>query len=454
MEKQTTSSIDRKSWFKPLRWAALLWIVFAVAVSVQMVRHPLERNVLNELAKGPMSWWSTDYFAYETNVDYVYTPTFSVFYTFFWILPPKIGSTLWTLFGLGILGWGSIRLLRDVLPTTWSDGQRAAFLGLTLIGNVRGLWSGQSNALIIGLAMFGIAAIARRKWWQAAWFLTLPIYIKVWPIALVMLIAPIWSRQLIRRVAIVALILAAVPWLTQKSDFVARQHVGYYDLIVGQRIGNRQPGYRDGLTLIREVRKLFLPTPQPTEKQLTIESPLPSASNYNFVQLSAAAMLFLWVMFHRRQREQTQIDSTFETSRKNLFLMSVLSLWASWELLFGPGSERLTLGILAPSLAWAVVQSAALRKQFSEQNRSRSIPAFAMIVSLTAYLCTYIVGSGEVERAIERNLLRLDEGAQKLAKVIGDPAHAIVPLGIVLFVIWMIVMHEVARRRSAELGEE
>lgn len=451
MEKQTASSIDRKSWFKPLRWAALLWIVFAVAVSVQMVRHPREKNVLNELAKGPVSWWSTDYFAYEVNVDYVYTPTFSVFYTAFSFLPPSIGSTLWTLFGLAMLCWGSVQLLRDVLPRTWSEGQQAVFLSLVLIGNIRGLWSGQTNALIIALAMLGVAAIARRQWWRAAWFFTLPIYIKVWPAALVMLLAAVWPRQLIGRIAIVAILLAAIPWLTREPEFVTRQHKGYYDLIVNQRMGNRQPGYRDGLTLIREVEKLFAPAPQPTAKQLAIESPLPSAPDYKFVQLGFAALLFLWVMIHRKQKDQTEINpinSTFEMPYENWLMMSILSLWASWELLFGPGSERLTLGILAPSLAWAVVQSNALRKQSSPQNRSRFVLAFAVTVSLAAYLCTYIIGSGEVERAIERNLLRLDEPAQKLAKVIGDPAHAIVPVGIVLFVIWMVTMHEVARRRS------
>ncbi len=93
-------------------------------------------------------------------------------------------------------------------------------------------------------------------------------------------------------------------------------------------------------------------------------------------------------------------------------LMLILSMWASWQLLFGPGTEQLTYGIIAPSASWAVLVSIAERR--------------AIWLTCTAWAMLALLPSGDIERAV-------------FGVFFG--ARALLPLGVVLFVAWL-VWHE------------
>jgi hypothetical protein len=104
---------------------------------------------------------------------------------------------------------------------------------------------------------------------------------------------------------------------------------------------------------------------------------------------------------------QDNLAST-SSSRGHLLIL-ILSMWVSWQLLFGPGTEQLTYGIIAPSASWAVLASIAERK--------------AVWLTRTAWAMLAVLPSGDIERAV----LGVFSGAR-----------ALLPLGVVLFVAWLI----------------
>jgi hypothetical protein len=331
------------------------WFVAGIVLAVRMFFAPLKRTTLISYERGCDAWWN-DTFYYETHLDYIYPPTFTIAYSPIGWLPDWLGAPVWTLLGLGVAWLGIKAFLRDVAPARLSPKQRSLCLALALFGLFRGLWAAQANALVIGLALLAVSAVVRRKWWSASFCLAAPIFIKLWPAALAMLLVPLKFRPLAGRLAAVSLGLAAIPWLTRAWDIAWRQHAGYVDLILHRRVDARFSGYRDLWTIWEQFQ-----TPDP---QL-----------YKLLQLTTAACVFAWCVWLAWRKESDRRLAT-----------GLIGMWLTWQLLVGPGTERLTFGIMAPLMAWAIVES--LR-------RGRGT-----ILSTTAYLLLFVLGTGDVETAL------------------------------------------------------
>jgi hypothetical protein len=93
-------------------------------------------------------------------------------------------------------------------------------------------------------------------------------------------------------------------------------------------------------------------------------------------------------------------------------LTIILARWVSWQLLFGPGTEQLTYGIIAPSASWAVLVS------FAEKR--------ARWLCVTAWAALALLPAGDVEQFV---LQAFPFGM------------ILLPLSVVLFVAWL-VWHE------------
>lgn len=346
---------------------------------MRMLLQPFRRTVLDEFALGPASWWSADDFVYEQTIHYLYTPTFTILYTPFWILPAGVGAALWALLGLVALYFGTQTLMRRVLPVCWGEREAAIWSWLVLWGAFRGLWSGQSNALIVGLACWGLNYVLNKQWWRAALCLALPVFIKLWPLALVLLLA-VNFRRLIVPFAAVSAPLAALPWLTRTSQFVWRQYAGYVEMLIHRRQDERLPGYRDFWTLWEQ----FAP---------------PDAWLYKVLQLTAAlaAATVCWLLARRvsclKNKHASELPAT------QILLTCTFAVWACWQLLFGPGSERLTLGLLAPIAAWAVIAGWS-EFRAAQLSSSRSRYGAACVLAAAGWLAVYLIGTGEIERAL------------------------------------------------------
>ncbi len=369
-----------------IRLAIVLWIALAAAVCVKSIVQKGGHSVYTVYAWGSRHWWADQllHAKYPELADiYRYSPTFAVVFTPFSLLPDWLGAGLWGVLNVAVTLFALRLLVREILPGAWPPRREAWFLGLTAFGSMSGIWSGQINSLLLAIVIFAAVAIKYNRWWTASFLLTLPVFIKVWPIAVVLLLMACWPRQLSWRFIIFAAALALLPFLTRPFSVVVGQYQEWYFSLIKQDQG-RWGGFRDAWTI---WENLWPPVSQ---------------RGYQVLQLASAVLVLLWCLYQRRR-----IAST------GRLLMAIISIWVSWQLLFGPGSEQLTYGIIAPSAAWAVLVSI-------EEQKHR-------LWTILTWLILVLCSCGEIETPLIKHL---------------HPAFAmLLPLSVASFVAWL-VWHE------------
>jgi hypothetical protein len=397
-----------------LRRAVTLWIVLAVAITVKLAFFSHDYSVYRMFAGGTRHWWHdqslyASYTVSEGLDGFRYSPAFAVALTPLVCLPGPLGPIAWGLMSIVLLGWAMHVLVRDVLPGRWPIEREAWFLVLVLLGSAVGIWSLQSNALVTALLVLALAAIQRQKWWKATLFLAVPVFIKLWPIALVLLLIVYWPRQLLGRFAVVCGALLAAPYLTRPPQIVTWQYREWYTSLTGP-LQARWPGYRDAWTIWEEFcRLLGLVPDQPCYHRA-----------YTALGLAAAVGVLGWCLWQGRRLAE---KGATPFSRGHLLIL-ILSMWASWQLLFGPGTEQLTYGLIAPSASWAVLVSIGERR--------------AVWLTCTAWALLALLPSGDIERAVLG---------------VFSAARAFLPLGVVLLVAWLI-WHERGEPKTAISADE
>ncbi len=364
-----------------------------------------------------------DYRPTEQVGDYRYSPTFAVAFTPLAYLPWPCSGIAWGIGSIAVLLVALHLMAREMLPGTTASPEatyvalrtnneflrippaeendvrlveanirqrhEGFFLMLALAGSSVGIWSGQTNAMVTALMILGLVAILRHRWWTAAFLLAAPVFIKLWPLAMVLLLLTFWPRQLSGRFLLACTMFALVPFLTRPPATVAWQYCEWYRALTGP-LQERWSGYRDAWTIWNELWP-------PVHDRI-----------YRALRLATAAGAFGWCVWQRRR-----------TTATNLFLMQVFSIWASWQLLFGPGTEQLTYGIIAPATSWAVLVACAEKK--------------ARWLTLTAWAMSALLASGDIEHAVCQVF----------------PAGTILlPSSVVLFLAWLL-WHESGPIESA-----
>ena len=239
----------------------------------------------------------------------------------------------------------------------------------------------QSNAVLMGCILLAASAIVRGRWWRSAWLLAAPIYIKLWPAVVAGLLGVHWPRKLIARMTLACAALAAVPFLTKApAEVVKYYHDWVTTLAARQATADRFAGYRDAWTIWEQFHT-------PVNKQAYFAS-----------QVAAGLAVFGWSLWLCKQQRPTAE-----------FIIYTLSAWAGWQLLFGPGSERLTYLIVSPLATWAVIDSYLERRNFK--------------LAVIAYTTTFLLGSGGAERTLIHWL---------------PAATALQPIGLVVFAAWLV----------------
>jgi alpha-1,2-mannosyltransferase len=372
---------DPQVWFVR---ALLLWAILALAASGKTYALPGQHSVYRYFPEAARHWWADanlygNYYNFE---PYRYSPTFAIAATPFGLMSDRLGGAVWVIASVGVLVWSLRLLVRHVLPGEWSPGREALFLALALVGSIGGIWSAQSNAFILAMVIFGLVAIAQQRWWRASWLLAAPVYIKIWPLAAFLLVVARWPRQLLAKFTVAFLTLAAVPFLTRPWPLVCRQYHDWYLTLVGPLQG-RWGGYRDAWTIWEQLHP-------PVDRHL-----------YLILQLATAIAVFGWCYWQSRR---PWTDKSW--------LTAVLAIWSAWQLLFGPGTERLTYGLVAPVQAWAVLVS------FRERR--------LRVLSLAAWALTALLSMGDLESALGRLV---------------PHAPAYLPLGLIVFFGWLVAYH-------------
>jgi len=263
---------------------------------------------------------------------YRYSPAVAALFAPFSLLPDRVGGCLWRLLNAAIFLGGFAWWCAAVLPgwRSLSQGRRAALWLLLVPVAVGSLNNGQSNPLVAGLLLGTVAAVAERRWNVAALCMIAAVLFKGYPLAIGLLLAAVYPRRFGPRLALALAVGVLLPFLLQRPDYVANEYGSWLRLMGAdnRKDGPVSCGYRDlwvlcqamGLPLTRHV--------------------------YLVIQLASAAALAAACVAARR--------AGWPRRR----LLAVLgALGTCWMMLCGPATESSTYILLAPVLAWAVLDA-------------------------------------------------------------------------------------------------
>ncbi len=192
------------------RIAIITWSAVFLVVSVRMFIEPDNKTVYPIFSASARLWWSgIDTYEPGRPADvqngYRYGPTFAIAVTPFAIFPDAVGGVVWRLFNLaallGALGW----FARAVLPAKLTTRLYAGLLLLVLPLALTSINNGQANLVVIACMIGAVAAVAQERWNLATALLTAAFVMKLYPLALGMMLMLLYPRRLAWRIPLAAL---------------------------------------------------------------------------------------------------------------------------------------------------------------------------------------------------------------------------------------------------------
>jgi hypothetical protein len=205
-------------------WWLLIYLASALAVAVQRTLFSPENNFrILRTASAHLIAGQDLYAAYPgIHADFFkYSPTFALLWAPFALLPPVPGYMLWAVTCVATLYFGITRAL--------PPAQATLALALSWLAVFGDLQRSQSNALCAGLMILAWVALERDWQWRAALSIAVAGFVKLFPIAAVVL--ALFHRRRPRFAAILTVVLmagAALPLLVTPPSTLAAQYKSWY----------------------------------------------------------------------------------------------------------------------------------------------------------------------------------------------------------------------------------
>lgn len=328
-----------------------LWIAVLLIVCVRSFFYPRTHSVYPIFAQAGRDWMADDdaYFpGKDRNLDqYRYSPLVTVSLIPFSTLPDALGGVLWRLLNVGVYLGGFLWFCQrawhahagpniERLPhERWAGGmarkedgadkcRRSLVLLLLLPLSIGSLNNGQANLLTIGLLLIGVTACVVERWTLAAVTVALACYLKLYPLAIGLLLIVVFAKQFSWRFGLAMALGFVLPFALGNPAYVGQAYSSWLDrLAADQRtFSPESAGYRDCWFLLKTCGV-------PITRQV-----------YLFLQLGAACTVAAVCAVGRLQG----------CSARQL-AGCVFSLGCCWMVLFGPATESCTYCFVAPVLA-------------------------------------------------------------------------------------------------------
>jgi hypothetical protein len=343
---------------KTPRWtivATILWGAVLAALLVRAGLHPARPTSLTTYLTGGAAWVSRQPL-YTNWRGFVYPPVVGWFFGLLTHLPLVVTAVLWRILTAGAFLFGLGALLRSgVFHRIPPAYHRLVFLGVLPL-SLGNLDNAQANPLIAGLMMLSIAALQGEAWMLCAIAIGVAIAFKIYPFALALLLCIVRPRQLPWRLAIVLLLLAALPFAVQDAGYVSGQYHAWF------------------LTRLSDSRFQYPMKDAPLDLWYLLvrlgHLPIDPRA-YTASQVLAGAVLAALVWRQTRRAVATRD-----------ILASLYLLVSVWMLLLGPATENQTYVILGPPASLMAVESFTAPN--SRRNRVLSLSAFALLLAAVA----------------------------------------------------------------------
>ena len=312
------------------RLAISVWTTLLLLVCIRGLLHVRSNTVYPIFAGAARDFVAGVDLYHGQHSPYRYSPLVAALLVPFSLFPDSLGGLFWRLLNAGVYLTAFAWWCRVVLPSALTASQQAILYLLIVPLSVGSLNNAQSNPLVLGLLLAGVAAVAQQRWNLASGCLALACLFKLYPLAVGLLLAVVHPRRFAGRYVIAVLIGLTLPFFLKPAPYVLQQYAGWLDHL---QLDDRQQlpvelWYRDVRLLCRSCPILLSPMVYPV------------------VQLVTAAGAAAFCLAGRL--------AGWEERRLLSFLFA---LGCCWMTLFGSATESCTYILLAPSLAWTLLDA-------------------------------------------------------------------------------------------------
>ncbi len=206
---------------KLLRNYSIAWAVFlAIILAFEYSHKSLHRGVVIIYLKAVKIWFAGEnlYHSQASHFSFNYMPTSAVLFSPFSLMPEMFSFVIFRIFSGTVLALAVWKLARAVSSPRMESG----LLYLTVfafVSNWASIRVGQFTPLMTAFMIFGAVALSSKRYWHAAFWLSLAVAFK--PLAVVYaLMAVAIYRPMIWRLPVGLAAFFALPFLTQAPDYV------------------------------------------------------------------------------------------------------------------------------------------------------------------------------------------------------------------------------------------
>lgn len=214
-----------------VRLAVAVWAIALLAISSRVaLAPPHSHTVVPIYLNAAERWWhGEDLYAPALPLDaYRYPPGFAAAFTPFTLMPQKTAGIAWRLLSAAVLLLGVHRI---ATAFSLSANQRGWLFTLTVVLSLQSLDNGQSNILLIGAVLCGVAATMRKNLWPAATWLVIAASVKVYPIAVALLLG-LHQPRLVWRLLALSLAAVAMPFACAPAGYVIDEYRAFITAFV------------------------------------------------------------------------------------------------------------------------------------------------------------------------------------------------------------------------------
>jgi hypothetical protein len=323
----------RASWE---RVAVIVWAVLLGIVSVRAVMQPDSHDCYKPFYEPAGRHWLHGEDLYQAkSATCRYSPLVNALFAPLALTPTPVGGLIWRMVNACAFLGGMYWWLRVVAPPVWTRTHWAWMFLLVAPLSIPTINCAQANPLLTGLVFAGTAAAMRERWNWAAVFVAGACLLKIYPIALALLFIVAYPRRFTLRFLIALSAGLALPFLLQDPWWVGRQYANWWtSLCIDDRTQwPFETCYRDLWLLLRFYH---LPV---------------SYRVYVVIQLMVAAASAVICVASRWWAARPRVE----------VLNTALGLAVCWMTVCGPSTEGGGYILLAPTLAWAFLESWRLR---------------------------------------------------------------------------------------------
>ncbi|MBV9672596.1 MAG: DUF2029 domain-containing protein [Verrucomicrobia bacterium] len=321
-------------------WLLFSSIVWAAALAVVMIRSATgyHRTIAFINFRQAGLNWTTASNLYTNWRGFVYSPLIAALFAPLTYLPWWLGIVLWQFFNAAVLLGGVALLLHTIGPPEVKKHEWIVYL-LILPFALGNLDIGHSNPLLAGILALSVAAVSIRYWWFSASCIALATALKIYPLAIGLLICVIAPRHYTWRLLISLSFVAIAPFLLQHWPYVAAQ----YHAWIGTRQSDDRLNYPlkyaplDLWFLLHWIGHIHLP-------------PL----LYSALQVAGGAAI-AWLCWWSGKKN-------WALQRR---LLGLFSLGNVWMMLLGPATEGYTYLLLAPAMIIAGIHLSVRRSRMA-----------------------------------------------------------------------------------------